>query len=177
MHVRSRPRDDRGFGLLEIVIVSGLLGLIVAIVMSYLVSANRTVSLAGARAGDNAAAERAMSLLDADIRFATNMSISSSGPTLYVQSSTSPVCAAWSLDNQGNLTEETKPGSASAVARGVTGLTFSGTANYAGLVTVAFTLAEPQNAAADKGGVAVNETITAENMSGPVTSSSQVCTP
>ena len=177
MHIGSRLSDDRGFGLLEIVVVAGLLGLVLAIVMSYLVSANRTVGTAAARAGDNAAAQRVMSLLDADIRFATNVSISSSSPTLYVQSSTLPVCAAWSLDSQGNLTEQTKSGSVSVVARGVTGLTFSGNANYAGLVTVAFTLAEPQNAVADKGGVAVNETVTAENMSGPVTSSSQVCTP
>jgi Tfp pilus assembly protein PilW len=178
MHI-DRHRDEAGFTLIELTVVGAILIIVLVIVTSFLVSANNAVAASTARATDDTAARTALTLLEADIRFASNMSISTDGSTLYVVAS-QPACAVWTASG-GLLTERTKPGSSSdTVALGVStaGAAFSGNSAYQGLVTIRFTVRLPANTTRDKAGVLVVQTLSAENMTGPVTTSSTpVCTP
>lgn len=166
---------DRGFTLLEMMISTAILSIVLLIVGSYLVSANRTVAQSTAHQDDNAAAQRTLDVLEGNIRFACNVAIF--GGTLDVKGSDGtcsvpgqPVCAEWSI-TQGQLTERTSSGLAT-VATGVSGLTFSTNSSYNGLVTVQFVLRQPQDQSADPAGVSLSETLTARNMAQPVTSGS-----
>ncbi len=159
-------------------VVAAILIVVLVIVMSFLVSANNTVAAGTARAADDSVARTASTLLDANIRFASNISISPDGSTLYVVAS-QPACTVWTVSG-GNLTERTAPTTSSVVANGVstTGAAFTGNAAYQALVTVGFTVSLPGNSSRDQGGSHVLQTLSAENMTGPVANSSTpVCTP
>jgi type II secretory pathway component PulJ len=165
----SRPSREEGFTLVEMVLSGVLLVVVLTIVGNYLISANRTVTQSTAQQNDNAAAQRALGLLDANIRFACSMSIN--GGTLYVANSganctnpSQPACAEWST-SAGQLTERTSITGTAVVASGISGLSFTQSNQYNGLVSVQFTLKQPQDQASDTAGVTVNQTLTARNMS------------
>lgn len=169
-----RGRREHGFTMLEILITIGLLGAVLVIVMSFLVSAERTAAVGTARVADDGAAKSAMAVLEADVRYATGVSISSDGSTLYVAAS-SPACAAWSASS-GDLVERTSSTTTSVVTQGISNLAFTGSSGYQGLVTISFDLALPKYASTDTGGTHMIETLSAQNMTGPVqTSSTPAC--
>lgn len=152
---------------MELMLAAVLLTILLAIVGNYLISASRSVAQSTAHQDDNAAAQRALSHIDTNVRLACNVSILSG--TLYVSNSGSacnnpnqPACAEWYLSG-GNLVEKVATGNA-IVATGISGLAFTGNAAYNGLVTVQFNLRQPQDQADDTAGVTVNETVTALNM-------------
>jgi Tfp pilus assembly protein PilW len=158
-----RARREEGFGLLDLVIAGAILAIVLVMVGNYLISASRTVAQSTAHQDDNAAAQRTLSLMESDVRFACNLSILAG--TLYVSncgSSSQPACAEW-FASGGNLIEKTTSGNA-VVTRGITGLTFTGNVTYNGLVTVQFNLRQPPDQTYDPNGVTVNETLTAQNM-------------
>lgn len=164
--MRSQPREE-GFGLLELIIAGAVLAVVLAMVGNYLISASRTVAQSTAHQDDNAAAQQALGLIESNVRFACNLSILAG--TLYVSNSagncsnpSQPACAEWSLSS-GNLVEKTLNSNAT-VARGVSGLTFTGNGSYNGLVTVQFNVRQPPDQSDDPNGVTVNETLTAQNM-------------
>jgi prepilin-type N-terminal cleavage/methylation domain-containing protein len=167
----SNSNREQGFGLIELMVAATILTILLAIVGNYLVSAGRAVAQSTAHQNDNAAAQRALSLIDTNVRFGCNASIV--GGTLYVANTGGscnnpgqPPCAEWYLSGN-SLIEESSSGSAT-VASGVTGLAFTGNAAYNGLVTVQFNLRQPHDQSSDPGGVTVNETVTALNMPQPV---------
>lgn len=172
----SAPDREAGFTLIEVTVAALILAVVLAIVGNYLFSASRTVADSAAHQDDTAAAQTALGLLESNIRFACDMSISSG--TLYVENSCTdpqPSCTEWSqADSQ--LVEKSPAGNSAAVATGVTGLSFSANDSYNALVTVQFNLKQPQDAAQDPGGVSASETLTARNMSGAVTVGSALCT-
>lgn len=183
MHLTSRSRDERGTTLLELMIVISLLSVVIWAAMSWLIEADRAVATSTDRAVNNTAAQSALDLLDSNLRFASSVSILG-GSTLYVQNGDSnntvePLCVAWSEQN-GDLVEQTTSNSAQAtnIAPGVSGLSFSpSSSNYTGLVTVSFTLNQSTKDA-ESTGVPVIETLSAANMTGPVTSVTQApCIP
>lgn len=166
---RRRRCHEEGFTLVEVVLSAALLVVVLAIVGNYLISANRTVTQSTAQQNDNAAAQRALGLLEANIRFACDMSIN--GGTLYVANtgvnctnSSQPACAEWST-SAGQLTEKTSITGSGVVASGVSALSFTQSSQYNGLVTVQFTLKQPQDQGSDTSGATVNQTLTARNMS------------
>ncbi len=163
----SNPNREEGFGLIELMVSGVILAILLAIVGNYLISAGRAVAQSTAHQNDNAAAQRALSLIDTNVRFACNASILSG--TLYVANTggscnnpSQPPCAEWSLSGN-SLIEKSSSGSATIVT-GVSSLTFTGNAAYNGLVTVQFNLRQPQDQSADPAGVTVDETVTAQNM-------------
>jgi type II secretory pathway pseudopilin PulG len=170
--MRNQPRED-GFGLLEMTVAGVVLAIVLSIVGNYLISASRTVAQSTAHQDDNAAAQRALSLIESNVRYACNMSILSG--TLYVSNSagacsnpSQPVCAEWYLSG-GNLVEKTSSGSAPVVS-GVSGLTFTGNTSYNGLLTVQFNLRQPADQSNDPNGVTVNQTLSALNMTQGISS-------
>lgn len=171
----SRPLGDDGYSLVEVTVTGLILAVVLAIVGNYLFSAGNTVARSAARQDDNAAAATALGLIESNVRFACNMSISNS--TLYVENSCGDPqqsCTEWSSGG-GKLIEK-MPGGQAAVANGVTGLTFTTNGSYNGLVTIQFNLRQPQDQSGDAGGVTSTETLTARNMSGAVGVGSVVCT-
>ena len=168
----SRPAaNDDGFSLVEVTVGAAILVILFAIVGNYLVSAGRTVSNSTAHQDNNAAAQRTVELIDANVRYACNVSILAA--TLYVSNSSGtcstpgqPACAEWYASGS-NLVEKTSSGTGT-VATGVSGVVFTGNASYNGLVTIQFNLRQPQDQAADATGATVNETVTAQNMPQPV---------
>ena len=165
----TRGANDDGVTLVEVIVAGAVLVVILVIVGNYLISATRNVAQSTAQQDDNAAAQKALGLIESNIRFACSMSISAE--TLYVVNGLSgcsnpgqPACAEWSGAG-GLLTEKTSSTGTSTVANGVSGLSFTSNNAYNGLVTVTFNLRQPQDQAADAAGVAVNETLTARNMS------------
>ena len=169
----TRQTRENGFGLVELTVAGAIFAIVLVIVGNYLVSSTRTVNQSTAHQDDTAAAQKTLNLLDTNVRFACDMSIS--GGTLYVANTEGscstqgqPACAEWSTSG-GNLTEKSSSGIAK-VANGVSGLAFSSNASYNGLVTFQFNLRQAQDQSADPTGVTVNETVTAENMSRPVPS-------
>ena len=172
----SAPSREAGFSLIELTVAAFILAVVLAIVGNYLFSASRTVANSAAHQDDNAAAQTALGLMENNIRFACNMSISAG--TLYVENSCSdpqPSCTEWSQAG-GRLIERSASGNSSAVASGVTGLNFNTNNSYNALVTVQFNLKQPQDAVGDPGGISVTETLTARNMSGAVAVGSALCT-
>ena len=170
-----RRFGEQGTSLVEVAVAGLILAVVVAIVGNYLFSAGNTVSRSAARQDDNAAAETALGLIESNVRFACNMSISDGA--LYVENSCGDPqqsCTEWSSGG-GKLVEKTSGGDA-AVANGVTGLTFSTNGSYNGLVTVQFNLRQPQDRSGDPGGVTSTQTLTARNMSGVVGVGTVVCT-
>ena len=170
---------DEGLTVVEVTIAAVILAMLLAIVGDYLFSADVTVASSAAHQDDNAAAQTALLLVEGNVRFACDMSVS--GGTLYVENScggTSPQCATWSgtewSESGGQLIETTAAGS-SAVANGISGLAFTTNSSYTGLVTVQFNLRQPQDKGGDPSGVSVNQTLTARNMSGSV-SGAALCT-
>ena len=171
---------EQGYSLVEVTVAALILAIMLAIIGNYLFSAERTVASSSAHQNDNAAAQTALLLIENDVRFACDLSIS--GGTLYVENScggaSPPPCATWSgtewSQAGGELLETTAAGS-SAVANGVTGLVFTGNSSYTGLVTVQFNLRQPQDGAGDPTGVSVSQTLTARNMSGSM-GGSALCT-
>lgn len=171
---------EQGYSLIDVTVAALILAIVMAIVGDYLFSAERTVASSSAHQNDNAAAQTALLLIEDNVRFACDMSISSG--TLYVENicsgATPQPCATWSgtewSQSGGELLETTAAGS-SAVANGITGLVFTGNSSYTGLVTVQFNLRQPQDGAGDPGGVSVSQTLTARNMSGAV-GGSALCT-
>lgn len=158
---------DRGFTIVDVSVALLILAVVLAMVGNYLFSAGNTVSRSAAHQDDNAAAQAALGLIESNVRFACNMSISSG--TLYVQNTcgvTPPVCTEWS--STGNQLIEKSSGGNAAVANGISGLSFSTNGSYNALVTIQFVLRQPRDQAGDPGGVSVDETLTARNMSGPV---------
>ncbi len=114
MHV---TRDEEsGFTLIEMMVVAAILIVVLVIVTSFLVSANNSVAAGTARAADDSVARTAATLLDANIRFATNISISTDGSTLYVVAN-QPACTVWTVAG-GNLTERAAPTTSSVVPLG-----------------------------------------------------------
>ncbi|HEX4865258.1 MAG TPA: prepilin-type N-terminal cleavage/methylation domain-containing protein [Acidimicrobiales bacterium] len=161
--------SEDGFTLVEVIVAAAVLVVLLIIVGNYLISASQSVAQSTAHQNDNAAAQRAVGLIDSNVRFACTMSISAG--TLYVVNATSgcsnpgqPACAEWSSAG-GALTEKTSSSGTSTVANGVSGLSFASNSAYNGLVTVRFNLRQPQDQAADSAGVSVDETLTAQNMS------------
>jgi len=160
---------EQGITLVEVTISGLVLAIVLAIVGNYLISTNRTVSEGTAQQNDNATAQRVLSLLEANIRYACNMSIN--GGTLYVANAGlnctnqgQPVCAEWSSSG-GQLTERTSVTNADVIANGVSGVSFTQANQFNGLVTAQFTIRQPQDQASDPIGVTVNQTLTARNMS------------
>lgn len=171
----SGRRGEEGYSLVDVTVAALILAVVLVIVGDYLFSAGNTVSRSAAHQDDNAAAETALGLIESNVRFACNMSIS--GGTLYVENSCSdpvPSCTKWSASG-GKLIENMSGGSA-AVANGVTGLAFTTNGSYNGLVTVQFNLRQPQDQSGDPGGVTSTQTLTARDMSGAVGVGSAVCT-
>jgi len=175
-----RPRfDQRGYTLIDLMVAGVILAVVLAIVGDYLFSANNTVARSAAHQDDNAAAQTAMLLIENNVRFACDMSIS--GGILYVQSSCGgppPACSTWSgteWSEGGDHLIQSTSGASSAVANGISGLSFTANSSYTGLVTVQFKLNQPQDQSWDPGGVAVNQTLTARDMTGPV-GSTALCT-
>lgn len=171
MHIGlvSGGAKDDGSSLVEVIVAAAVLVILLVIVGNYLISATGSVAQSTAHQDDNAAAQRALGIIDSNVRFACTMSISAG--TLYVVNGIGgcsnpgqPACAEWSGAG-GSLTERTSSSGTSTVANGVSGLSFTSNSAYNGLVTVQFNLRQPQDQAADSAGVAVNETLTAQNMS------------
>jgi Tfp pilus assembly protein PilW len=164
--VLGGERGEEGVTLVEMMVTTLLLVVVVLIIMSFLISMTTSVSVGTARAANDSVAKGALSVLEADLRFASNISIASAnggaGP-LWVASTSSPTCAEWYLSGT-NLVEQTSSAASSVVARGVSALQFTGHPGYQGLVTVGFTVALPQFTSQDKTGTVVNETIAAQNM-------------
>ena len=163
---RSASREC-GFTIIDVTVALLILAVVMAMVGNYLFSAGNTVSRSAAHQDDNAAAQTALGLIESNVRFACNMSISSG--TLYVQNTcgvTPPACTEWSSAGT-QLIEKSLAGKA-AVANGISGLSFSTNGSYNALVTIQFVLRQPQDQAGDPSGVSVDETLTARNMSTPV---------
>ena len=168
------PRDD-GYTLVEMTVAALILAVILAMVGNYLISADRTVANSAAHRDDLAAAQTVLGLMEVNIRFACDMSIS--GGTLYVENSCGtpqPACTEWSASG-GQLIDKTTSGGSEAVANGISGLAFSSNGSYNGLVTIQFNLKQPQDQARDPGGISVTQTLTARNMPGPVATGSVLC--
>ena len=170
------PRAEDGYTLVDLTVAAVILAVLLLIVGDYLISANNAVSRSASHQDDSAAAQTALGLIESNVRFACDMSIS--GAVLYVENTCGnpqPTCAEWSEAGT-QLLEKTSSGGTASVANGISGLTFSTNGAYNGLVTVQFNLRQPQDAAGDPGGVSVTQTLTARNMPGPVTTGSALCT-
>jgi prepilin-type N-terminal cleavage/methylation domain-containing protein len=163
----SARYGERGYTLIEVTIASVILALLLTIVGNYLFSAERTVASSAAHQDDNAAAQTVLGLIQSNVRFACDMSIY--GGSLYVENScggSTPPCTEWS--QVGTQLIEKTPNGSSAVANGVSNLSFTTNSSYYALVTVQFNLRQPQDKAGDPGGISAIETLTARNMPGTV---------
>lgn len=177
-HLTTGASSEEGFGLVELMIATVILTILLAIIGNYLISASRAVALSTAHQNDNAAAQKTLSLIDSNVRFACDASILSG--TLYVANTggscgnnpSQPSCAEWYLSGN-NLMEKSSSGTAT-IATGVSGLGFTGNTDYNGLVTVQFNLRQPSDQSADPGGVTIDETVTAQNMSHSVATGSSL---
>jgi len=180
----TRRDGDAGFTLLELMIAGGILTIVMVIVTSFLISAGDAVAAGTARAADNRSAQTALTLLEANIRFASNLSISSTGTTMFVANivANEPACAEWTVTSTGSLTEQTRAAATANVI--TTGVALAnnlayftpGSSGYQGLVTVSFAVTLAGNATRDKGGAQVLETVSAENMTTAVGTTPQACT-
>lgn len=171
----TRHPGDEGYSLIELTVAAMILAVILVMVGNYLISADRTVANSAAHRDDLAAAQTVLGLMESNIRFACDMSIS--GGTLYVENSCAapqPECTEWSASG-GQLIEKTTSGGSEAVANGISGLGFSTNSSYNGLLTVQFNLKQPQDQARDPGGVSATQTLTARNMPSAVPSGSALC--
>ena len=171
----TRHPGDEGYTLVELMVAALILAVILAMVGNYLISADRTVANSTAHRDDLAAAQTVVGLMEANIRFACNMSISSG--TLYVENSCGtpqPACTEWSASGA-QLIDKTTSGGSAAVANGISGLGFSANSSYNGLVTIQFNLKQPQDQTRDPGGVSITQTLTARNMSSAVSTGSALC--
>ena len=171
----TRARTDDGYTLVDLMVAAAIFAVVLAIVGDYLFSASNTVSRSAAHQDDNAAAQTALGLIENNVRFACDMSID--GGVLYVENTCGtpqPSCTEWSQAGS-QLIERTSPAATSAVANGISGLTFSTNSAYNALVTVQFKLRQPQDSAGDPDGVSVTQTLTARNMPGAVATGSTLC--
>jgi Tfp pilus assembly protein PilW len=99
--------DEDGFSMVELSVVCLLLGVVLSIVLAALIATNRAVSAASERAINNADAQRAVSLIEANLRSASGVSTTSS--ILWVANSSTvgtsqPACTGWQLS--GNALKE-----------------------------------------------------------------------
>jgi prepilin-type N-terminal cleavage/methylation domain-containing protein len=172
-----RAEGDAGFSLIELLVATAVMTVALVMITSFLISADNTMATGTARTADDVAAHSAVTVLEADIRFASNLSVSSSGTSLDVVGS-QPACTAWSVSN-GELIEQTGSGTGAQVATGLSEFQslpyFSASRTYQGLVTVSFTVTLPGSGSRDLG-APVLETLSAQNMVGPV-GTTPVCTP
>lgn len=171
----KRHPGDEGYSLIELTVAALILAVILAMVGNYLISADRTVANSAAHRDDLAAAQTVLGLMEGNIRFACDMSIS--GGTLYVENSCAapaPACTEWSASGS-QLIEKTTSGGSVAVANGISGLAFTTNSSYNGLLTVQFNLKQPQDQVRDPRGVSATQTLTARNMPAAVSTGSALC--
>jgi type II secretory pathway pseudopilin PulG len=188
---RERPNlnGEEGFSLIEAVVTILIFAIVLTVAFTWLIASYHSAASSTAKASNNAEAQNAVSVLDADVRFASDLYLADyvSGAltyhALYVQngvngqsSGPTPSCTEWYLTSSGrtdDLMEAVEPNGSttyttSIVAKGITNLSFLGNSSYSGLISVSFTLNDPGNAA-DLQGVSVNQVFTASNMSSGVT--------
>lgn len=161
--------------VLELIIAVFVATILLVAALNWVISANRTVSISTAKAVNNSAAQNVVDDLDASLRFASGLWISSDGSTtsnagntLYVQdgSATNPpqTCTAWQFTGT-TLVRENAHGS-SVVATGVTpqtGGAFRAAASpYEGLASVTFTVMQAASRL-DSTGTTVTATLSASN--------------
>jgi prepilin-type N-terminal cleavage/methylation domain-containing protein len=185
----SNSRAEEGFTLIELVLTLALLGVVLAIVGNFLVNSDRTVAASTASMDANAAAQDAFDRLDADIRFACEVSIPSQGAsTVYLLNSPDSncstsepgaSCAEWTLSGQQLTRQVSGEASAGEVATGVSSLSFATNTAYPNLVGVSLQI-QPQSSIGSPSPVSLDETVSATNIpsgSSVEVSSTPVCTP
>jgi prepilin-type N-terminal cleavage/methylation domain-containing protein len=186
-------REETGFTLIETSVVLALLGLVVGISLNFLVSADNTINVSTQRSANNNQARLALSAIDASVRYASNVSISADGKTLYVDNGNSntsypasnePACIVWAFNTPGTLTEQTgtttatlgaaMPWSGVSFLSGVPAFaastltttlsTGSTVPTYAGLISIHLEVNQVSSVAGS--GVEVVDSVAAGNMSG-----------
>ncbi|HWG74731.1 MAG TPA: hypothetical protein VG184_11830 [Acidimicrobiales bacterium] len=185
---------EAGFSMMEMVVVCALLTVVMAISLYFLVSSGSAVGAATARSNNNSQARNVIGAIEATVRYASSVSISADGSTLYVDNSNShtsytslsvpgngvPKCEEWvSTTSPGVLKELTGTTTATlattATYQGVSPATgagkvvFSSNSGYAGLLSVHLLVNETSSPASSSG-VDITDTMTAANMSAPITS-------
>lgn len=172
MQLKPKCREE-GFTLIELSVVLLILGNVLAIIMSFLISVDKAAVTAGARVSDDTAAKGVQTMLETQIRFAYNLAVPNS-TTLDVATSSGSSCILWNVSG-GNLTEESH-GKTTTVASGVLALGSdpyfgipSSSAGYDGLVSANLVIRQSGSSRTDVNGAPLSATFVAANMRSAVT--------
>ncbi len=149
--LRDRAADERGFTLVEMTIATAIAMLVIAMALMAVVEGQRTVDTAVAKTQDANAAQSVVDRIATQVRQASALGIvtNDSESQLWVSSGTA--CTEWVFT--GSPSDELESGSGASRSTigdlgvqltGVTSGSFTGFANYAGLVDISLSVEQQQ---------------------------------
>ena len=119
--MRARRKDQAGFSLIELVVVISLLGLVLAVVLSAMESAQRSEHYARGRVTSLDALQNSLDRMSKDLRQAISVDPTSTASMIDVQTYIDGVQhrVVYSIDGTGNLTRALDGGAAVVYQPGV----------------------------------------------------------
>ncbi len=146
-----RARGERGFTLVEMTIATAISMVVIAMALMAVVEGQRTVDTAVAKTQDANAAQSVVDQIATQVRQASALGIVTSGSESQLWVSSTAACTEWVFT--GSPSDELESGSAAsrsaigalgAQLTGVTSGSFTGFANYAGLVDISLSVEQQQ---------------------------------